>query len=115
MSETLRDSDPVHIPTWTLGDRLRKARVDADMTQDELAAVIGCKPSTIAAWETNRHAPSLQNVELIADNCRVALWWVLGYDHDPGRRAILERKVITTWFRQLDLGFLNFGKIAQVA
>ena len=35
----------------TLGDRIRKARHDSDLSQSELARRIGCNPLTIYRWE----------------------------------------------------------------
>ncbi len=40
-----------HIPVWTLGDRLRKAREDAGFSQVELAEVIGVSRNTISNHE----------------------------------------------------------------
>jgi transcriptional regulator with XRE-family HTH domain len=40
-----------HIPVWTAGDRFRKAREDAGLTQQELADAIGVDRKTISAYE----------------------------------------------------------------
>jgi transcriptional regulator with XRE-family HTH domain len=40
-----------HIPVWTLGDRLRKAREEAGYSQSELAQVIGVSRNTISNHE----------------------------------------------------------------
>lgn len=42
------------IPTWSLQDRLRKARQHAQLEQDELAERIGVSPNTISNYETGR-------------------------------------------------------------
>ena len=39
-------------PTWTLTDRLRKAREAADLKQDDLAVILGVSRSTIGKWES---------------------------------------------------------------
>lgn len=52
-------TDPsVRIPEWTIGDRLRKARVSAGFEQTEFAAVTGITRGTIHNYEsdkTSRH------------------------------------------------------------
>lgn len=40
-----------HIPEWTLGDRLRKAREDAGMDQAALAEALGVSRATISNHE----------------------------------------------------------------
>lgn len=45
------------IPTWTFGERLAKAREDADLTQEEVAEKFGVGHATIAKWERNKAQP----------------------------------------------------------
>jgi transcriptional regulator with XRE-family HTH domain len=44
-------------PAWTLGDRLRKAREHAGLSQAELAWQIGIARSSIVNYESDRSAP----------------------------------------------------------
>jgi transcriptional regulator with XRE-family HTH domain len=44
-------------PRATLGDLLRRARLDAGMEQAELAEKIGASRSAIGAWERDRSQP----------------------------------------------------------
>jgi len=43
------------VPTWTPFERLRKVRRESGLNQNEFAAVLGVKPSTLGAWETGRN------------------------------------------------------------
>jgi transcriptional regulator with XRE-family HTH domain len=66
------------VPGWTLGDRLRKAREHARLTQAELAAAIGIARSSVVSYESGRTTPS-RPVVLSWSLCTgVAAEWVLG-------------------------------------
>lgn len=44
-------------PRVTLGDLLKRARLDAGMEQAELAEKVGCSRASIGAWERDRNQP----------------------------------------------------------
>lgn len=75
------------IPSWTLADRLRKARSLVGKDQRGFAADLGVKPSAYAQWEAGRAKPRdliamARRVELIT---RVPASWLLGLDSDNPR------------------------------
>lgn len=41
----------------TLGDHLRKVRLDRGLSQSDVARVLHVTPDTVTGWELNRHAP----------------------------------------------------------
>jgi transcriptional regulator with XRE-family HTH domain len=49
----------------TLGDHLRKRRLDLGLLQREAAARIGCSVSAVSNWETNRTQPRVTQVPAI--------------------------------------------------
>jgi transcriptional regulator with XRE-family HTH domain len=61
----------------TIGDHLRKRRLDLGLLQREVAEQIGVTKCTIQYWETNRVAPAVRFRPLIAR--------FLGYDYSDGR------------------------------
>lgn len=68
------------VPSWTFGDRIRKARSVAGMDQREFAAAIDVNPSSLAAWETDRATPRdvvavAKRVEMLT---KVPAAWLLG-------------------------------------
>lgn len=70
------------IPTWTLGDRIRKARAVAGMDQRHFADALGVKPGTLAGWEADNSKPRdlvgiARRIEHITD---VPAFWLLGVD-----------------------------------
>lgn len=50
-----------------LGQRIRKARRDKNWKQKHLAAAVHVEPMTVSRWETGRHAPDLDTLELVAE------------------------------------------------
>jgi len=52
-------------PQWTLGDRLRKAREGAELTQGEMAERLHVSRATISAWETDAHKPVRDGWDLL--------------------------------------------------
>jgi transcriptional regulator with XRE-family HTH domain len=82
-----------HIPVWTAGDRFRKAREDAGLTQTELADAIGVDRKTISAYELDdRKRPMKMVVAAWAMRCGVPVAWLMtgrGGQPTDGRPANL--------------------------
>jgi transcriptional regulator with XRE-family HTH domain len=75
------------IPEWSLGDRLRKVRVDSGYDQREFAELVGLTSSSLAAYETGRSSPRFKDVQPLAQRIEevtgVPAWWVIGGDWSP--------------------------------
>ena len=69
MSETLT-------PTFTLGERLRKARTDARLDQVELAERLGIARNTLSNYETGRSVPTFDIAYHWARMTAVSLDWL---------------------------------------
>ena len=50
----------------TFGDRLRRLREAARLTQKVLAETLGVSQQSIAGWESNRTEPNMKTIERIA-------------------------------------------------
>lgn len=74
------------IPTWTLGDRLAKARDCAGLTNHEMADALGVSRNTVTNWETGHTQPKRYAVEAWARITGVDLDWLVG-----GERVSAER------------------------
>ena len=73
------------IPTWTLGDRLAKARRAARVSTAEMAAYLACDRKTVGNYEAGRtHAP---RAVVLAYHMRtqVPLEWIEHGDDGPDR------------------------------
>ena len=49
----------------TLGDHLRKTRLDRGLSQSDVAKIIGVTTDTITGWELNRHEPTAKFAKAI--------------------------------------------------
>jgi transcriptional regulator with XRE-family HTH domain len=55
-----------NVPTWTFGDKVRKARDISGLLQKEFAAAIDITASSLAAYETGRSTPRFNDAPRIA-------------------------------------------------
>lgn len=51
----------------TIGDKIKALRVKKDISQQELAKVIGVSDQAISAWENNKKIPRMGSVEKLAN------------------------------------------------
>lgn len=76
------------IPQWTLGERMRKARLSAvngeEMLVTEIAELLGRKPNAIYSWENDYRNPSLKMLNRWAEITGVDIIWLL-HGIDRGR------------------------------
>jgi transcriptional regulator with XRE-family HTH domain len=77
----------MHIPEWSLADRLRKIRRESRMSQEDFSATLGIKSTTWAAWESGRQQPSrvLELADAIEREFDVPAAWTLGVMRDQPR------------------------------
>ena len=50
-----------------IGDKLKKARMDKNMTQEEVAEKIFVSRQSISNWENNKTYPDIGNVIALSD------------------------------------------------
>ena len=66
------------IPTWTVADRIRKAREVAGLDQIELAERLYVARSTVSTWENNPTTiPHRLKIDKIAEVTGVPASWLL--------------------------------------
>lgn len=79
-------------PQWTQADRLRKARKDAGLSPEELAAELRVTPATVRNYEGERTHPNYSTLMAWATICDVdPLWIETGVSSD--QKAEAERLV----------------------
>jgi transcriptional regulator with XRE-family HTH domain len=69
-------STVTHIPEWTMGDRLRKAREDAGYSQTEMADALGVSRSTISNAELGIRTPLRITLRAWAAETGVPVEWL---------------------------------------
>lgn len=62
------------LPVWTVGDRLAKARVFADLTQEQMAQQLDIGRRSIVRYESSGSPPRAIVLAYSAVT-RVPLWW----------------------------------------
>lgn len=83
---------PLHLPQdLNLGARIKAARSERRMTQEELGERLAKTKGAVSQWETNIAAPSADIVESLADALGVTLEWLLGRDKDDLSSSIRKR------------------------
>lgn len=82
-SNTPTDENTTNTPSWTTGDRLRKARRHSGKEAKELAADIGVSPNTISNYENDRVVPDRRTLISWAFATGVPLTWLEHGDEAP--------------------------------
>lgn len=69
---------PLHtfVPTWTLGDRLLRARKSRGLSQAELAEAIGIHQRSISNYEADVTVPNWAIIRAWASECQINLSWL---------------------------------------
>lgn len=87
MSETAHEYRTV--PEWTIGDRMRKAREHAGLSQTQLATRAGIGRTTVVAYESGRSFPSRPNLLSWSMATGISYEWMCHSDTQPcGPRGI---------------------------
>ena len=71
------------VPEFDIGDRMRKAREHAELSQAQIAAEIGVGRTSIIGYETNRMKPSRPVVRAWSFRCGVPYEWICHADTEP--------------------------------
>mgnify|MGYP000059504993 FL=1 len=66
----------------SIGENIKKIRVDAGLTQKELGERLGITSQSIAQWETGRREPKYQSMVKIADALNVPVSSLYGISED---------------------------------
>jgi transcriptional regulator with XRE-family HTH domain len=74
---------------WTLGDRLRKSRLQAGLSQRDIGDFMGLSHGAIGMYEVDQRTPRLGILRLWAMRTGVPLDWLRygddqGFSGDPG-------------------------------
>jgi DNA-binding XRE family transcriptional regulator len=90
--------------TFTLGDRLRKARRQSGVTSQDMAELLGASRTTVSNYENGRSEPTATTVAQWADITGADLVWLIVGD-------ALKSRCFSTEIDQLEL-FANTAAVA---
>lgn len=74
----------------TIGETIRRLRRERDITQEELAEMLGISSQAVSGWETSRTAPDLSQLAPLCSIFEVSADILLGIDIDSKQRKIEE-------------------------
>ncbi|MCH4091122.1 helix-turn-helix domain-containing protein [Acetobacter sp.] len=88
-----------------VGQRLRAARVNARLSQDEVAAQAGISRTAIALWEGGRRGCSLKRLGDVADVLDIALWDLFREEDEPASLPASDEteQRLLALFRRVDI------------
>lgn len=82
-------------PTWTLADRIAKARNHAGLSQAELAEMLPAARNTLSRWERGDMNPSQRSLEAISRVTGVSYDWLVNGDNtEPTTKPRPQRFVV---------------------
>lgn len=84
----------MNTPTWTLQDRIRKAREHAGLKQEELAAQLSVTRHTLGRWEKGDNEPPAKKLEALAEATGVPLEWFYAQDGEQSEQTTPQRFTI---------------------
>ena len=82
--------------------KLQELRIQAGLTQRELAEKIGVKNYTVANWEQNRTEPSIKDLVDLADFFEVSIDYLIGRENDLGE-IIISKNLTDSQIKLLSL------------
>lgn len=86
----------------TFAERIKQLRIEAGLSQEELAAKLFMSKGAIGNYETNKRTPrKLEDLENIADFFNVEIDYLLGRTNTKPEYS-LEEKWILSLYRQAD-------------
>lgn len=98
------------VPEWTLGDRLRRARRTAGISQKKMADLLLRDVNTMSNWENDHTRPTPKLVDKWAELTEVPVWWLLGEPPPKGRK----RASSTRWQTAPESAVLNISQCAPM-
>ena len=95
-----------------LGIRIKKARKQEGLTQEQLAEVIGVSRSAISKWESGDMEPTINNLAGLARVLNVSTDYLLGLDENAANRSVRDR-LSPTAEKALDLLIREIANAAK--
>lgn len=86
--------------TENIGNKLKKIRIDNNLSVDKFADIMGVKSRTIGAYERNENNPPLEFLQLFSKKFKVDLNWLIltGEETEPA----VKPKIIEIDPREID-------------
>lgn len=76
----------------TFGDKLREARLQKGLTQEQLAQQIGVAKSTLTGYEKGNREPDVFKIKRILEILEVDSDYLLGVSREPEQKEAIENE-----------------------
>lgn len=63
------------------GKRLKGLRIGDELTQDDVAKILGTTKATISRYESGKHSPGVSEIVMLANYFKVNPYWLAGLDN----------------------------------
>jgi transcriptional regulator with XRE-family HTH domain len=77
MTTTETASRSYSVPEFTMGDRIRRARMNAGYKQQDIEDETGISRNSITAWEHDARMPSAALLRVLANYLNVPVEWII--------------------------------------
>ena len=77
----------------TLGEKIKKIRIENNLKQNELAELLYVSEKTISSWETDRTSPDLNMIYKISDYFKKSFYYLISDDYDTDNINEIEIKL----------------------
>lgn len=85
-----------------INGRLRQVRIDAELTQEEMAAVLNTTRASVNALETGRFLPTIENMRRYSARFNISYKWIIdGIEDNSQSESDKMRTAITELQNQL--------------
>ena len=74
----------------TLGEKLKEARKQAGLSQEQLSGKLGVSRSAVAKWETDKGIPDVDNLKVLSQLLGVSIDYLLDDGEDLDKSVIKE-------------------------
>lgn len=85
---------------YSFGKRVRQTRIQAQISQVNLAQKIGVAKSSLSLYESDKREPSIQTIRNIAKALETSADYLLGLEEEPSFSLSEFEKQLVTAFRQ---------------
>ncbi len=97
-----------------IGDKIITARKNADLTQNQLAEILGVSRQSVSNWENNRAYPDIISVIKISDICNISLDSLLKNDEKMMKHLEESTNTVKTKSKHIKIVEIMFFVIAWV-
>lgn len=87
---------------FDFGGRLKKARMDRGLRQEDVGQTVHVGKSTVSQWENNIHMPDIETVRKIANFLNVSTDYLLCRVDDPQHKIVAKEDLPAELARYVD-------------